>query len=370
MDRLQPSRFVVEGGKFHLAEALFNKFKFKIRCPHCPGTPREAGFIKDQAGKGGLGGQQRRQWACQRSNSRSSNLPRCGRVSCTEYIDLAIRQLDPGEFADILDRVTQDFPPEQEEYTALQGYINAGTTLSTPLDNHTSPPKKRKAEEELPFPSKTTRHSQAQRRRESSDVSLRSTLQHLEAMIEISKTWQKQYQMLTIFSTSSSPRQPTPSSGTPSWSSPKQGLDSSSPSTHPEHTPPTTSIPDIRIRSDATIPCTYPEDELSSPNALGSPEPSPAKVYVRGVVPRELPSPANIKSSSPTPLPNRSLDPINRARALVQQFRQARADPATATQRRRAIRQQARVENVYSDFQAFLSKQDPSTPELKRSEQR
>lgn len=45
------SRFLAEGGKFHLAEALFNACKFKIRCPDCPGNLIQPGFIKDVAGK-------------------------------------------------------------------------------------------------------------------------------------------------------------------------------------------------------------------------------------------------------------------------------------------------------------------------------
>ena len=45
------SQFVAEGGKFHLAEALFNAFKYKIRCPCCAGNLTQPGFIKDAAGK-------------------------------------------------------------------------------------------------------------------------------------------------------------------------------------------------------------------------------------------------------------------------------------------------------------------------------
>jgi hypothetical protein len=50
---------------------------------------------------------------------------------------------------------------------------------------------------------------------------------------------------------------------------------------------------------------------------------------------------------------------------LVQQFKDARADPATATAKRRAIRDQARTEGVYINFQRFLN-----TPELKCSDRK
>ncbi|KUJ06206.1 uncharacterized protein LY89DRAFT_678976 [Mollisia scopiformis] len=317
MNRSRLPQFVLEGGKFHLADALFNSFKFKIRCPNCVGNPLKPRFIKDEA--------------------------------------------------------------EQEEYAALQGYCNLGTTHTTPASSLGSQtlPRKRKADEELPFLDKTTRHSQAQERRESSGPntsSLQSTLQHLESMIEMSKTWQEQHRMLTIFLTSSSPPQPTPSCETPSWSSP---------SLAPKHI----------FSSDASIPCTYPEDELSSspPNpssdstkpinvdlssSMPKPEPqskstSPVKVYVRSAVFKRSYDPApptDIPSSSPvSPPPDRPFDPINRARELVQQFKQARADPATATEKRRAIRQQARTDGVYSNFQALLNQSAPN-PELKCSE--
>lgn len=398
-----PSKsFVLEGGKYHLANALHNAFKFKIRCPDCVGNPLKPGFNKDEAGKGGKDGQARRQWACQYSSARSTSIANCSRVSCTEYIELARKQLNPTQFADVLERVCQRFPPEQEQYAALQGYSNASisqpTTHPTPASSLASQslPKKRKAEEELPFLDKTTRHAHNQERRESSEpnsATLQSTLQHLESLLEMSKTWQEQHKMLTIFLTSSSPPQPTPSSETPSWSSPSLA-------------------PKRIFSSDATIPCTYPEDELSSspPNpSPGStksvkgdlsssiPEPpsksaSPLKVYVGAAVFKRpydsalltqakssSPPPAsscptpqtNIHSSPPTPPSKLSSDPMDRARALVQQFKQARNNPITAAEQRRAIRRQARAEGLLVSFQALLRQADPpSDPisELKCSE--
>jgi hypothetical protein len=393
--------FLIEGGKFHLAEALFDAFRFKIRCPYCEGNPREAGFIKDQGGKSGAGGQQRRLWACQRSNSRRTTTGRCSRASCTEYINQAILQLDPKQFADVFKRVCQRFPPEQDDYAALQGYANLDISLSmdpsTPASSLVSQalPRKRKAEEELPVRNKTTRYAQIQERRESSDPAsstLQSTLQHLDSLLEMSKTWQEQHKMLTIFLTSSSSPQPMPSSETPSWSS--------------------LSLASERIfSSDATIPCTYPEDELSSspPNppsdstksvktdlSSSRPEPpskstGPVRVYVGAAVlkrscdstpPRQAKSsspppasssgptlPTDIHSSPPVLPVQPSSNPMDRVRALVQQFKQARSNPITATEQRRAIRQQARAEGLLACFQSLL-KQDSSTPnpELKCSE--
>jgi len=363
-----PSKgFVLEGGKYHLAEALHNAFKLRIRCPSCEGNLREPGFIRDQSGKSGLNGQQRRAWACQRSNSRSNKGPNCRRATCTKYINLAIQQLDKGQFADVLEQVCQKFPPEQEEYAALQGYCNSdispSMTSSLPSQNL---PSKRKAEEELPVREKKARHAQIQERQESSGPdmsSLQSTLQHLESMIEMSETWQKQLRMLTIFLTSSSPPQPTPSSETPSWSSP--GL-------APKHI----------FSSDATIPCTYPEDELSSstPNpssdstklvkvdlsSLMTEPPlkstSPLKVYVGAAVFKrsyDPTPPTDIHSSPPIPPAKLSSDPMDRVRALVQRFKQARVDPRTATDKRRAIRREARAEGLLASFQSLLKQGDP-----------
>ena len=208
-----PSRFIAEGGKFHLAEALFDAFKYKIRCPDCVGNSTQPGFIKDEGGKGGKDRQKRRQWFCQRSNSRSVT-SKCGRVSCTEYIDLARKQLDDTQFDGVLQHVCETFPPNQDEYAALQGYLNPSPgepvapdpTPSLPAivkkqaveerpatktPDPCPPSKKRKAQAELPFRDKTDRHSQAQQRRESSesDTRLQETLQRLGELVEIGKTW-------------------------------------------------------------------------------------------------------------------------------------------------------------------------------------
>jgi hypothetical protein len=75
----------------------------------------------------------------------------------------------------------------------------------------------------------------------------------------------------------------------------------------------------------------------------------------------------NPSSTLISPPPDRPFAPVNRARELVQQFKQARADPTTATEKRRAIRQQAKTDGVHSHFQALLQRPTPN-PELKCSE--
>ncbi|MCJ1360897.1 MAG: hypothetical protein MMC33_010906 [Icmadophila ericetorum] len=388
---------VLEGGKYYLAEALHDTLGLKIRCPSCPGNLREPGFIRDHSGKGGLDGRARRSWTCQLSNSRRNNGPRCSRATCTEYINLAIRQLDQSQFTEVLKQVCQRFPPERDDYAALRGYTNIDTSLSmhpsTPASSLASQdlPQKRKAEEELPVRDKTTRHAQIQGRRETSGTdtsTLQSAVQHLESLLEISKTWEKQHQMLTIFLASSNPPQQTPSSETPSWPSPNLA-------------------PERVFSSDATIPCTDPEDELSSspPNpssestksvkvdlsssmsAPPSKSTGPVRVYVGAAVfkrsydstrPTQAKSssppaassscptpPTDIHSSPPIPPVKLSSDPMDRVRDLVHQFQQAKSNPITATAKRRAIRQQARAEGLLASFQSLL-KQDLFNPNPER----
>lgn len=55
-----PPQFTAEGGKSYLAKALFNAFRFRIRCLQCAGTPNPKGFIKDLRGKGAKDRQSRR----------------------------------------------------------------------------------------------------------------------------------------------------------------------------------------------------------------------------------------------------------------------------------------------------------------------
>lgn len=115
------SSFWKEGGKLYLAEALFNKHKHQIRCPNCPGNRFKQGFIKDEGGKSPLEGQPRRLWSCQRSNGRGMT-QRCPRVSCTNYIDLAIQQLDAQSFQAVVAHVCRQHAPSDPEHAHLQAY--------------------------------------------------------------------------------------------------------------------------------------------------------------------------------------------------------------------------------------------------------
>jgi hypothetical protein len=95
-------------------------------------------------------------WTCQRSNSakfkRSNTEQMCGRASCKAYIELALKQLDPVEFARVRDAVCQQHSPNQEEYATLEQYSSEhiNRTMSTgplhldpasiALVSHPSPP--------------------------------------------------------------------------------------------------------------------------------------------------------------------------------------------------------------------------------------
>ena len=401
------SSFVEERGRFYLAEALFAAFKFQIRCPHCPGNTLKPGFIKDTAGKGGREGQARRQWTCQRSNSKT-NLTRCPRASCTEYIDLARGQLQPRQFQDVLERVCQRLQPEQEEYQVLNAYTNpTGTpvahrgvsssshdpsTAAEPSDSHDpssaepsphrdsslpSAPRKRKAEEELPPLHKAARHAQVQRRQQATGIdatlaeSFHTAHRCLQYMVEISKTWQEQYEMMSIFLATSSPR-PTPSSTMPPRSSPTQ---------LPRHVP----------SSYSTVPCTYPDEEVSSlsldPSLEGtrrvtepssstsaSSNPGPLRADVRAAVPSS--SAESTKSPQSQLDSDHLFDPLKRAKGLVDLFHRIKNEPGDPTQRRKAIRRQAREEGIQGEFQKllYLGSRDPPTtptaPELKCSDRK
>jgi hypothetical protein len=124
---------------------------------------------------------------------------------------------------------------------------------------------------------------------------------------------------------------------------------------------------------EADVSSSIPEPKPQSKSA------SPVKVYISSAVFKRsydpVPPTDEIQSHSPIPpLRNGSFDRANRARDLVQRFKQARADPATATEKRRAIRQQARTDGVYSNFQALLNQggstfhHSAPSPELKCSE--
>ncbi|KAL8684403.1 MAG: hypothetical protein Q9224_006374 [Gallowayella concinna] len=115
---LNSAGFTPEGGKFHLAEALFDAHKYSIPCPSCPTVRGKPGFIKDQAGRSPKDGLSRRMWKCQHSNARGSAVD-CPRKTCTEYINLARRKLDGDRFiAVVRTLLRRELPPA---YSQLVG---------------------------------------------------------------------------------------------------------------------------------------------------------------------------------------------------------------------------------------------------------
>jgi hypothetical protein len=346
----------------------------RIRCPDCaPANLNKPGFIKDQGGKYDSEGRARRLWGCQRSNSRAAK-QNCRRITCTEFIDLARQQLEEGEFGDALVNVCEEYPPEQEEYAGLKGYLTAWLTSHTTsqsttatLDLESSPilPKKRKAEEELPFVAKTARYYQDGEESNGIRESLRTTLLHLQSMIEMSRGWQKQYDMLTAFLSTSSLASAPPSSTIHTWTSPGWCLKSPPPPSATVGSSPKSVTPRAPLLLDTVIPSTYPEEELTSP------APAPQFSVVQ-------PSDLSLKHSStqhPIVYPS-TPDPrqvqsgcVKRATELVEQFNQSTG------QERKKIRDQARREGVWSYFQSILNKSKkktalPRTPEPKCSDLR
>lgn len=119
---ISPPPLAPEGGRLYLAEALFAAYPYTIRCPSCVGNEGRPGFIKDSAGKSTKDGLNRRQWRCQRSNGRGvDGSARCGRTSCTEYINLARGVLSAQQFGQVLKEVSDRHPPSLETNSALQG---------------------------------------------------------------------------------------------------------------------------------------------------------------------------------------------------------------------------------------------------------
>jgi hypothetical protein len=126
-------RFAPENGKLALAELLFARHKYLIRCPTCPGNSHQPGFIKDQAGKTTSDGLTRRQWACQRSNGRLV-APRCSRVSCTEYIGIAQIVLDPAQFRAEVEEILDQQDSRDSRDTLLGTYLLPRVSNSTISD--------------------------------------------------------------------------------------------------------------------------------------------------------------------------------------------------------------------------------------------
>ena len=419
------SKFAQEGGKLYLAEALFDRFKLEIRCPRCPGNPSRPGFIKDEAGKG-ADGRPRRQWACQRSNSRSS-LSYCPRVSCTEYIELARQQVDQDDFNNTLQHTCQNVS-NLDFVATLKAYLiynpPPASLTSTPQSQtqamSSTQPKKRKAKEELPTLDKSARHSMVQERQGAKGAiddlqHLPAVLGQLKVLIEMSKTWQEQHNKLSLFLASSPYRPPLPTE-MPSSSLPDIGLLSSS-----------LPLPNVSqpkaFPSDATILCTSsPGLSAGAPSVLlhdilqeaeplsdtripstcvegkGSSPPQPSPPPLKGPVDL-LPSTTRQNLSSavqrfPTSirvpvLPKMHTfftatgDKDKQAKELVDSFRQTLPDTEDGRKKRAEIRKQAKDSGLQSLFNSLLNSSTrvrsqftkpprflPPRPELKCSDRK
>jgi len=219
---------------------------------------------------------------------------------------------------------------------------------------------KRAASPEPPTQLKKARLD-AEERGKPDEEALGLTLVQLEKLIEMSKIWQEQHKLLSLFLSCSSPARATPSESTPSLPSPELQ-------------------PERHFPSDSPIPCTYPSEGLSSsslpqdPSSQGQLAPStftwsdttiatPSPVH--RATPLDLSSsisePASekpstlcvyVKGTSLTPPPGQG---TSRARELYHAFQKAKESPSTAKEVRAKIRKQARDADVYLEFQALLS---------------
>jgi hypothetical protein len=117
--------FATEGGRQVLAQALFDSFKNRIRCPTCPGNKGNPGFTLDSAGKCSKEGRSRRYFSCQLSGGAGSKTG-CRRASCSKYIQLASEQLKAAEFADTVRRIQARFEEGSEQHQTLGTYLASG----------------------------------------------------------------------------------------------------------------------------------------------------------------------------------------------------------------------------------------------------
>ena len=211
--------YAPEGGKLFLAQAIFNAYRFLVRCPSCPGNPTKPGFIKDEAGKAPKDGYKRRQWACQMSNGKGVT-SKCPRASCSEYIRLAQQQLKPTTFIHLVTQVCSTLVPDGEEWQALQAYlieaelpsessncsIATTSTISkvsstiTQTDSRTTPVNlKRRAYSEPPDAPSKADHPIKKARKETCQVEkwLGSALEQLAPIIDVAERWKREYARLT-----------------------------------------------------------------------------------------------------------------------------------------------------------------------------
>lgn len=123
--------YASEGGRRQLAEALWETYRYQIRCRTCEADLTAPGHNKDSAGKPTKDGEKRRIWTCRHSNTTKAIGSRCPRASCTAYILRAQEALVPTDFAAVLARVCETYPP-QHGYPALRGYQQHSRGSTTP----------------------------------------------------------------------------------------------------------------------------------------------------------------------------------------------------------------------------------------------
>ena len=284
-------------------------------------------------------------------------------------------------------------------------------------------PKKRKAKDELPTLDKSARHSMVQQRHGAKgsidDLQhLPTALGQLKALIEMSKTWQEQYDKLSLF-LASSPYQPPLSTELPSSSLPDIGLQVAPLSSSP-------SLPNAAQRkalsSDATIPCTSsPGLSATTPSMLshnisqeaeplldtqipstyvegkGSSPPQPSPPPLTGPVdllPSTRPNLSPVVQRFPTSITVPALPKMHtfstaignrdkQAKELVDSFRQTSADTEDGRKKRAEIRKQAKNSGLQPLFNSFLNSSTrvrsqftkpphflPPRPELECSDQK
>lgn len=87
-----PKDLAPENGKLALATALFESYRYQIRCPDCSSTPGKSGHTLDTYGRS-PGDVTRRRFRCQKTGGS------CAALTCTRYISAAENQLLPTQFA-------------------------------------------------------------------------------------------------------------------------------------------------------------------------------------------------------------------------------------------------------------------------------
>lgn len=108
-----------QGGLLHLAHAFFDSYQSRIICLDC----EVAGYIKDQGGRKGPGGEPRRLFRCRRSNGQGAT-EACGKVTCEGYIALATLQLTDPELQTTFEKVIESVICSDEDRITLTAYWN------------------------------------------------------------------------------------------------------------------------------------------------------------------------------------------------------------------------------------------------------